>query len=609
MLGVCESHKLMTTASRTVNQLLHQPRQNELRLLSRFSVRCILTLLLAVGCSQGKTASTVPADTSTGTKRGERYGKQSAGGSALAGGFRERAAASGVRFTYRNGEESELATIVESLGGGAGLFDYDLDGRIDLFFAGGGTISENRLAGRPVAVFRNDGAWRYVESTGPARVSKTPVYNHGICAADYNHDGFTDFLVTGYGSPALFENQGDGTFRERSSAAGLSDKAWSSSAGWGDVDGDGNLDLFVTRYVDWSWKNNPLCQGPEPGQREICPPRRFAGLTDSLYLSTGDGRFSNAPQTAGLKRGGKGLGVVLADFDLDRNLDIYVANDNEPNFFYHNTGRGILKEIADDNGTSRGAIGNSDGSMGVAVGDFNRDGRLDLWVANYERESFALYRNDGRTGYTHASRQLGVTALGGLYVGWGTVFADFDGDGDEDIFVANGHVIRFPVNSPLKQKPILLENHRGRRMTNVADVAGDYFQKPRMGRGVAKGDLDNDGDPDLVIVHSNEPAAVLENRIKNGFGWLVIELIGTTSSRTPIGATVELKTDKGIQIRQLTGGGSYASTNSTRIHFGLGEESLKQAVVHWPSGFKQSIVVTEGAHWIVVEGQPPVRSP
>lgn len=599
----------MKNLSRAVNQLLQQSQSGRRHISSRLAVRCILTVLLAAGCSQKESGKSISETKTDNSKHGQQSGKRPTIPSTLAGGFRERASESGVRFTYRNGEESGQATIVESLGGGAGLFDFDRDGRIDLVFAGGGTIDSNRLAGRPVAVFRSTGAWQFVDSTGPAHAYDTLAYNHGICAADYNHDGFTDFLVTGYGPLALYENQGDGTFRERAAIAGLTDNTWSSSAGWGDVNGDGNLDLFVTRYVDWTWNNNPLCKGPQLGQREICPPRRFKGLTDSLYLNTGDGGFRNAPQTTGIKRGGKGLGVVLADFDRDRKLDIYVANDNEPNFFYRNTGRGILKEIADDNGTSRGATGNSDGSMGVAVGDFNRDGRFDLWVANYERESFALYRSDGLTGFTHASRRLGVTALGGLYVGWGTVFADFDGDGDEDIFVANGHVIRFPVNSPLKQKPILLENHNGRRLNNVASVAGDYFRKPRMGRGVAKADLDNDGDPDLVVVHSNELVTMLENRIKNRNGWLVIELVGTASSRTPIGAVVELKTNKGIQIRQLTGGGSYASTSSLRLHFGLGAESLKQAKVAWPSGLEQSIAVTADAHWIVVEGRVPVRSP
>ena len=508
--------------------------------------------------------------------------------------FREITASSGLRFTYRNGEEAGHFSMLESLGGGAALLDFDGDGRFDVFVPGGGGFGKpQRIFGHPSGLFRNVDGAAFVDSTSSARVDFAPYYSHGAAVADFDHDGFPDIVVTGYGGLVLFRNQGDGTFDERTRQSGLTDHQWSSSAAWGDLNGDGHLDLYVAHYVNWSWENHPFCRGPMPDQRDVCPPRAFQDLSDGVYYSNGDGTFRDATREAGLIADGRGLGVVIFDMDLDGRLDVYVGNDQVPNFLYHNQGNGKLKEIGRISGTSVGIAGTAEGSMGVDVGDYNGDGLPDLFVANYERESFALYRNDGRTNFTHVSLGTGVTALGGLYVGWGSIFLDFDRDGDEDIFVSNGHVIRYPLNSPLNQLPILLENHGGTRFVNVASKAGNFFRQQHMGRGVALGDIDNDGDQDLVVVRTNQPVALLLNETRTDNGWLSVRLIGTQSSREPIGALLFLETTSGRLMRQLKGGGSYASTNEPRVFFGLGKAKIRSLEIRWPSGKKQILKENE----------------
>jgi enediyne biosynthesis protein E4 len=508
--------------------------------------------------------------------------------------FVEKTDRAGIRFSYRNGEEAGHFAILESMGGGGGMLDYDQDGKLDLFFPGGGGYSGNReIRGRSPGMFRNEGRWKFTEVTGPAGLTDARYYSHGVAIADFDNDGFPDVLVTGYGGLLLYHNCGDGTYQEVATSASVDDKLWSISAAWGDVNGDGHLDVYVTHYVDWSFSKHPVCRVPQPGGRDVCSPRFFDPLPDTLYLGNGNGTFRDVSAEAGLvqKPGhqGKGIGVVMADLDLDGDLDIYVCNDTVPNFLYRNDGHGRFQEIALISGTAMGENGLPDGSMGVDVGDFNLDGLPDLWVANYENESFALYRNEGDCSFQHVSQSSGVAALGGLSVGWGTVFFDFDRDGDEDLYAANGHVIRFPQNSPRLQPPLLLENHQGKRFHDIAATAGRYFSAKHMGRGVAVGDIDNDGDQDLVVVHTNEPVVLLSNETKNDHGWLSVRLIGRASSRDPIGAVLFLETTSGRLMRQVKGGGSYASTSDPRVFFGLGKATIKRLEIRWPSGRKQFV--------------------
>ena len=506
--------------------------------------------------------------------------------------FSEIADKAGVSFTYRNGEEAGQYAILESLGGGVGMIDYDNDGNVDLFVPGGGRYeSEKKVVGLSAGLFRNHGDWRFSAAAAAAGVANAPWYSHGAAVTDFDNDGFSDVLVTGYGGLLFFQNQGDGTFREIARVAGLTDTLWSSSAAFGDVDGDGNPDLYVAHYVNWSPDNNPVCEGPEAGLREVCPPRRFEPLPDVIYHNNGDCTFSDISKELQLRTDGKGLGVVMADVDLDGQIDIYVANDTVPNFLYRNRGAGKLEDVSTRSGTSLSDTGTPDGSMGVDVGDYNLDGRPDIWVSNFERESFALYRNDGNFFFQHVSRSTGVTAVGGLAVGWGTTFLDFDRDGDEDVFVSNGHVIRYPKNAPLRQPPLLFQNDPGPRFHNVAPAGGEYLQTSHMGRGLASGDLDNDGDQDLVISCTNEPVAVLANHSGTNNS-LVIRLIGTRSNRDAVGAYVKIRVAAGQPqiIRLVKAGGSYASSNDSRLFFGVGSAtSVADVEIHWPSGAIQNL--------------------
>lgn len=507
--------------------------------------------------------------------------------------FTDVTEAAGVRFTYRDGQEAGHYAILESLGGGVAIFDYDADGALDIFLPGGGKYGPDKeILGLPGALFRRDASLAYHDVTRAAGVHDAPHYSHGAAVGDYDDDGFPDLLVTGYGGVLLFHNRGDGTFVETAAAAGLADTLWSSSAAWGDLNGDGVLDLFIAHYVNWSFDNHPFCAAGEKDRREVCPPKRFDGLPDTLYFGVGDGTFRDGSREAGLEPDGalgKGLGVLLADVDLDGDLDIYVANDTVPKFLYRNRGNGVFDEVGGQSGTALSDAATPDGSMGVDMADFNLDGLPDLWVANYERESLALYRNEGDCQFLHVSRSTGVTAVGSLFVSFGTLFLDFDRDGDEDIFVTNGHVIRYPVNAPLKQLPLLFENRSG-RFVNVAPAAGACLGVPHLGRGVAGGDLDNDGDIDLVLSPINEPATILANESSNDNHWLRVRLVGTRSQRDAVGAIVALKTSAGRQTRQVKGGGSYLSQSELNCFFGIPRDArIEKLSIRWPSGAAQEL--------------------
>ncbi|HEY3964208.1 MAG TPA: CRTAC1 family protein [Planctomycetaceae bacterium] len=525
--------------------------------------------------------------------------------------FEDVAGAAGVVFTYHNGEEAGQFSILESLGGGVAAWDYDADGDLDLFFPGGGRLTTDReVRGLPGALFRNHGAWQFTNETLSAGVGAAPYYSHGATAGDYDGDGFADLMVTGYGGLVLWHNGGDGTLTETTLVAGLTDTLWSTSAAWGDLNNDGSPDLYVAHYVDWSFDHHPVCTAQQASHpRDICPPGNLLALPHILYFSNGDGTFRDGSREAGLRTDGKGLGVVIADLDLDGAPDVYVANDDTAgNFLYRNLGNGRFVEVGLVSGTSVDNRGHPNGSMGVDVGDYNLDGLPDIWVSNFERETTALYRNQGKCVFQHVSEPAGLASVGGMYVGWGSVFFDFDSDGDEDAIVATGHVMQFPNYSPVEQTPLLFENQKGRRLVNVSPVAGAYFQSSHKGRGVSCGDLDGDGDVDLAISQVNQQIVVLSNitsdsRARN---WLGLRLIGTTSARQPVGAIVHLTAGGAVQMRQFKGGGSYASSSDPRLFFGIGGSTLIERVeINWPSGRTSTRKNVNANRWLtIIEGGP-----
>lgn len=522
---------------------------------------------------------------------------------------------SGISFTYRNGEDTaNHLSILESLGGGVGLIDFDGDGLLDVFLPGGGGFEgtdKKTIVGYPCKLYRNLGGRKFQDVTAAAGLGKLAgdrswFYSHGVAVADYDRDGWPDLLVTGYGAVALFRNvpvdpadpKKGRRFNDVTVEAGLDkDITWATSAAFADLDGDGFPDLYLCQYVDWSWQKNPQCHydGKTP---DVCPPKNFDGLMHKLYRNNGKGGFIDVSKDAGLRPGGptqsKGLGVVIVDVDGDGKPDIYVANDTVDNFLYLNKsqpGAIRLEERGLESGVARDDRGNPNGSMGADAGDPERTGKPALWVTNYENELHALYRNEsekGRPFFTPRSTAMGIGAIGQQFVGWGTAFFDADLDGWEDLFVANGHAIRFPTgrSSSRRQQPVLLLNQGGKKFLNASKQIGEFAKTPRLARGVAFGDLDNDGRIDLVISHTNEPVAVLRGVGGQGNHWVGVRL-ERKDHACDVGAQAVWEHNGQRQTRYVKGGSSYASSGDRRLLFGLGRETTGRLIVTWSDGTEQ----------------------
>jgi hypothetical protein len=505
-----------------------------------------------------------------------------------------------ITASYRNGQDAEEYSIVESLGGGIGMVDVDADGWIDLTVPLGGGFQQAAPVGRGVAVLRNrHGEFSDVSSvTG---VAEPRHYNHGIAATDVDHDGFTDILVSGFGGVSLFINAGDGTFRDSTADSGLHDPAWSSSAAWGDFDQDGNNDIFIAHYVNWGIDHHPECFARDGTTRDVCSPRIFAGLKDAIWLSNGDGSFRPGEGTFALADAGKGLATLAADVDQDGDVDVYVANDTVPNRLYRNLNGDGFDDVSALSGASVSDQGIPDGSMSIDAGDYNNDGRPDLWVSNYERESFALYRNQGNAFFRHVSDVTGIQATGGSFVGWGSAFCDFDADGDEDVMVANGHVIYHSEHAPLLQPMLLFENHDGEYFHDVA-AASEVLTLPRSCRGLALGDLNHDLLVDAVVSVVNERPLLLQNNCDAMGRSFSLRLVGTRSPRHPIGASVTMQGEKWSTLRMQKGGGSYASTFDPSLYFSSPGEQDVELQVTWPGKVSRtSVAILPGRRWVLVE--------
>jgi hypothetical protein len=521
--------------------------------------------------------------------------------------YRDMTAGSGIAFTYRNGQEAGHYAILESLGGGVALIDYDRDGLLDVFIPGGGYFAgpdKKQIKGHPCKLFKNLGGFKFRDVTREVGLDRLGggqpwFYSHGVAVADYDRDGWPDLLVTGWGRVALFRNvpvddndpRKGRKFVDVTAKAGL-DRGitWATSAAFADLDGDGWPDLYLCQYVNWSFANHPECPGYSGDvRRDICPPKQFQALPHKLYINNRDGTFTDVSQEAGLRQDGKGLGVVVVDVNDDRKPDIYVANDTTDNFLYLNhsqPGHGLaFDEVGMHSGVAVSETGVADGSMGVAAADYDGSGRPSLWVTNYENEMHGLYRNVGNSFFLFSTRVSGIAAIGRIYVGFGTAFLDVDRDGWEDLVVTNGHVIR---HSPrLRQRPVLLRNRGDGRFEDITPRGGPYFRTGHIGRGLAVGDLDNDGRPDLVISHLNAPVVLLRHEGPDAHHWLGVELVGR-DHRDVIGARIVLEAGGRTQTRFAQGGGSYLSSGDRRHLFGLGKAAkIDRLSVVWPSGKTQ----------------------
>jgi hypothetical protein len=494
-----------------------------------------------------------------------------------------------ARITFEHVSSPEKRYIVESMSGGVALLDYDNDGLLDIYFVNSLTVDLVKANGKTKSVlYRNNGDGTFTDVTAKAGVGDVG-WGMGVAVGDYNNDGFDDLYVTCVGPNRLFRNNGNGTFSDITKTAGVSDPRWSTGAAFVDYDNDGRLDLMVANYVAFDFKNLPefgkgrLCQ--YKGVPVQCGPRGLPGDGDTLYHNEGNDTFLDVSKKAGVadSNGYYGMGVICSDFDENGLVDIFVANDSTPNFLYKNNGNGTFEEIGFLSGTAVNENGSEQGSMGVTVGDYNHDGNFDLFITNFDDDYNTLYRNDGKLSFTDASHATNVAAVSLPYVGWGTKFFDYDNDGWVDLFVANGHV--YPQIPTYRQRNFIHRNNRDGTFSEIAEQLGAPMSEKRAGRGVAFGDIDNDGDVDLVINNLDGAPNVLRNDGGSANNAVLLKLVGVKSNRRGIGARVKVVSGDLVQKNEVRSGDSYISQSELRLHFGLEKRTKIDLIeVRWPSG-------------------------
>ena len=522
--------------------------------------------------------------------------------------FREAAEEAGLRFVHQPFAAGKFH-MPEIMGACVAVLDYDGDGDLDVYFAQGMPL-EDRPSPNPALgnrLFRNDlvptGSLRFTDVTAESGTGKM-MYGMGVATGDYDNDGHVDMYVTGFGPNALFHNNGNGTFTEVTAFAGVQDERWSSSAAFVDYDRDGLLDLVVLNYVDFTIRGAKQCFAPS-GELDYCTPKAYQPVPWRLFHNVGGGRFADVTVASGLAKAyGPGLGVTCADFNGDGWIDLYVANDTSANLLWMNQGGGRFSE----QGLLAGAAYSEDGlakaGMGVAAGDFDNDGDEDLGVANLTREGATLFQNDGKGAFQDVSLRLGLRPATFPYTGFGMDWFDFDHDGWLDLFIANGAVTLMEelrgTPWPFRQSNSLLRNQEGKRMADAAARAGPALAVQEVSRGAAFGDIDNDGDIDIVLTNNNGPVRLLLNEAAGNRKWLEVMLEGTRSNRQALGARVGVRLKSGLVLwRRVHSDSSYMSASDPRVHFGLGAEaSIESVTVEWPSGLREEFAGIAVGHLV-----------
>jgi enediyne biosynthesis protein E4 len=519
----------------------------------------------------------------------------------IAARFVESAADVGLKFSHVSGASGQYY-MAEVMGSGVALFDYDNDGDLDVFLVQGGPLARDGVIGanHPSSrLFRNDlkvstdgrRTLQFTDVTARAGVG-LHAYGMGAAVGDYDGDGDLDLYVTSFGPETLYRNNGDGTFADVTKEAGVSDALWSTSAAFVDYDRDGDLDIFVANYLDFTLTDNKLCHDAL-GARDYCSPRAYRPVPDRLYRNEGNGRFSDATVAAGISRAdGAGLGVSTGDYNGDGWLDLYVANDATPNQLWINQRNGTFTDEGLLSGTAVNASGNPEGSMGIASGDFDLDGDEDLFITNIIGETFAFYVNDGRGSFDDARVRVGIAAPTASFTGFGTDWFDYDNDGWLDLFIANGavNVVESQRGEPM---PFRMRNqlfrNTGGRFEETSAVAGPAFARAEIGRGAAFGDVDNDGDVDVVVTNNNGPVRLLLNQASSAAHWVQIRIEQPTGNRLAFGAWVGIERQGKPTIwRRVRTDGSYLSASDSRIHAGLGDSSaIAGVVVQWSDGARE----------------------
>ena len=508
--------------------------------------------------------------------------------------FTDQTQQAGIHFKHTNGA-SEEKYLPETMGSGGLFFDYNNDGHLDIYLVNSGTLgpaSESRRRPNDMNVlYRNQGDGTFVDATVEAGLQQNHGYGMGCLAADYDNDGDADLYLTSFGRNQLYRNNGDGTFTDVTSHAGVGDGKWSVSASFGDFNLDGHLDLYVANYLDYQLETAHACF--LEGVHIYCGPHEYPGARDTLYRNNGDGTFTDVTTRAMVRNAGKGLGVLFTDYNNDGYPDIFVANDAVPDFLYRNNKDGTFTDVAITAGVAYNSEGRATASMGIASGDYDNDGVQDLFVTNFSLEINSLFHNDNDGFYTMTTFEAGLADASFSKLGFGTQFIDADNNGSLELFIANGHVWDnvsevTPSLSYTQQCQIFGNTGTG-AFTDLSETAGRFFKRPVVARGVAVGDYNNDGAADILVTCCDEPPILLRNdsQVHN---YVKIRLVGTESNRDGIGTKVWVRTDEMTLFREVTCGGSYASGSEQTLLFGIGAQKTIQSIeVKWQSGHTQTL--------------------
>ena len=503
--------------------------------------------------------------------------------------FRDVARQAGLDFVHVNGASDERF-LPEIVGAGGLFLDVDNDGWLDVFFVDGGSFADPAVARRARhRLYRNRRNGTFEDVTDASNIRHRD-YGMGACAGDIDNDGLIDLYITNVGPNVLYRNTGGGRFAEVPTAGGAGSALWSTSCAFVDVDRDGDLDLFVTNYVDTSRAKNPFCGFPgPPAVRDYCHPLMYPPLPNVLYRNNGRGTFEDVSVLAGIApHRGNGLGVAVGDVDDDGWSDVFVANDSTPNFLFSNNQKGSFREIAGLAGVAVASDGKARAGMGTAFGDFSGTGHLGLVVTNHEAEMHSLFLNLGGRLFSDVTIRSGVGLATRPYVGFGVVFFDYDNDTRLDLAIVNGHVManvaQVRVRGTLAQRKLLLRN-AGERFVDATKGAGPGFALEGVGRALAAGDVDNDGDLDLLVTNNGDRPNLLLNDGGNAANAMLVQAVGTTSNRSGIGTKLTLTTGTRRQVREVQSGSSYLAQNDLRAHFGLGRgERAERLEIRWPDG-------------------------
>jgi enediyne biosynthesis protein E4 len=522
--------------------------------------------------------------------------------------FVEVARQSGISFTHDNAASPEKF-LIETMGSGCGWIDYDQNGLLDLYLVNGAATPAYKPA-HPLrsALYRNHGDGTFSDVTEKAGVSAEGLFGMGLAVGDYDNDGYPDLFLCGYGRCILYHNNGDGTFTDVTARAGVANSGrWASSAAWFDYDNDGRLDLVIANYVDWSPERNFYCGDRGPGMRSYCHPDDFNPVPPTLFHNNGDGTFTDVSKSSGVGlKAGNGLGVVTFDYDNDGWQDIFIANDHMPNFLFHNNRNGTFSEVGYLAAVAVSGDGQFEAGMGTDAADTTGMGRMDLIVTHLDMQLARFYQNLGDGSFDDATFRSKLSYATFHMSGFGTRFFDFDNDGMIDLFMANGHVLdnieRYHADTKYAEPKLMFHNTGRGIFDNVSDQLGPDFVLPRVSRGAAVGDFDNDGDLDILVSNNGQAPQLLRNDGGNANRWLEILLIGTKSNRDGVGARVKLTAGNLALYDQRKGGMSYQSAQDPRLHFGLGIRTKIDSIeINWPSGMVTKIANLKADQIIAIQ--------